>query len=69
MAVEEASFRRSIDSISCGAMFEMEETGKPSTIYKGVLSPVMEPPPRTRTTSSASGEPSVVAMLTPANLP
>ena len=36
---------------------------------KGVLSPVMEPPPRTRIFISASGEPSVVVICTPAILP
>ena len=47
----------------------MLETGNPSTIYKGELSCDNEPPPRTRILISASGEPSVVVMLTPASLP
>ena len=50
-------------------MSEMDSTGKPSTMNRGVLSPVMEPPPRTRIFISASGEPSVVVICTPAILP
>ena len=55
--------------ISVGAMSLMLDTGNPSTIYKGELSCDNEPPPRTRIFISASGEPSVVVMFTPASLP
>ena len=44
-------------------------TCTPSTIYKGELSCVMEPPPLTLILTSASGEPSAVVTCTPANLP
>ena len=38
-------------------------------MYKGELSRVIEPPPRTRITISASGLPSGIVTRTPANLP
>ena len=47
----------------------MLSTGKPSTIYRGELSCVMEPEPRTRILISASGSPSVAVTCTPAILP
>src|SRR5690606_6748589 len=69
IAVDEASFNTSIDAISAGATSEMEGTGNPSTINKGVLSPVMDPPPRTLIDISASGEPSVALICTPGSFP
>ena len=47
----------------------MSSTGKPSTMNNGSLLCVMEPPPRTRILTVASGEPSEVLTCTPANLP
>ena len=58
-----------MSSISVAGMSEIDSTGKPSTINNGVLSPVIEPPPRTRILISASGEPSVVVICTPAIFP
>src|SRR6187549_3749882 len=69
MAVDEASLSISILAISVGAMLLMLLTGKPYTIYKGELSWVTEPPPRTRITISAPGAPSTVETCTPANRP
>ena len=69
MAVEDASFSTVMSSMSDAGISEMDSTGKPSTINSGVLSPVIEPPPRTRIFISASGDPSVVVICTPAILP
>ena len=70
MAVAAASFNTSIFWMSCGEMVERPfSTCTPSTIYNGELSPVMDMPPRTRTRTSASGLPSAVVAVTPANLP
>ena len=69
MAVEKASFRTSMDWISEDGMSLMDSTGKPSTMYSGLLSWVMELPPRTRILTSASGSPSVVTTETPAIFP
>ena len=69
MAVEEASFRTVMSSMSVGGMSEILSTGKPSTINSGSLLCVIEPPPRTRIDIVASGEPSVVVICTPAILP
>ncbi len=55
--------------MSPGAISLMVETGKPSTMNKGELSWVIEPPPRTRTLISASGPPSEVVTWTPAIRP
>jgi hypothetical protein len=70
MAVADASFNTSTDAISCGDItFNASSTWIPSIIYKGELSWVMDPPPRTLITAAASGEPSVPVTCTPANLP
>src|SRR5690606_10684013 len=69
IAVDDASFNMSIVSMSLGAISEIELTGKPSTIYNGELSWVMEPPPLTLTVSSASGDPSVLDIFNPATRP
>src|SRR5690606_35664725 len=69
IAVDEASFKTSIDSISVTAISLILSTIKPSTIYNGELSWVIEPPPRTRTTISAPGAPSTVVTWTPGNRP
>ena len=55
--------------MSVGGISEILSTGKPSTINKGSLLCVIDPPPRTRIFISASGEPSVVVIWTPAILP
>ena len=55
--------------ISEEEMSLMLSTGNPSTMYRGLLSWVMEPPPRTRILISASGSPSVVTTDTPAIFP
>ena len=55
--------------MSDAGMSEMDSTGKPSTMNSGSLLWVMEPPPRTRMVISASGEPSVVVICTPAIFP
>ena len=55
--------------MSLAGISDIDSTGKPSTIRRGELSPVIEPPPRTRIFISASGEPSVVVICTPAILP
>ena len=58
-----------MDSISVAGISEILLTGKPSTMNKGVLSLVIEPPPRTLIITSASGFPSGVVIFTPASLP
>jgi hypothetical protein len=66
MAVVEASFKTSIEAISCGAITSNAfSTWTPSTMYKGELSWVIEPPPRTRMITSAPGAPSEVIACTP----
>ena len=58
-----------MSSMSVAGMSLMDSTGNPSTMNRGSLLCVMEPPPRTRIFISASGEPSVVVICTPASLP
>src|SRR5690606_14795751 len=69
MAVEDASFNTVIVSISDGDTSEILLTGKPSTIYNGLLSCDSDVPPRTRILISASGDPSVEVTCTPAKRP
>ena len=69
MAVEEASFSTVMSWMSVAGMLLMSSTGNPSTIYSGSLLCVIEPPPRTRIFTLASGEPSEVVTCTPESLP
>ena len=56
-------------SISVGGISLILLTWNPSTMNSGSLLCVIEPPPRTRILTAASGEPSVVTTLTPARRP
>src|SRR3954468_8428586 len=70
MEVVEASFNTSTEAMSCGAMTDKAfSTCTPSTMYKGELSWVIDPPPRTRITTSAPGAPSDDTTCTPASRP
>ena len=70
MAVEEASFNISMDSISLGfkSLILPSIKGKPSTTYRGSLLAVIEPLPRTRIEGEAPGLLSLNT-ATPAALP
>ena len=69
IAVAEASLSTSIDSISEDEISEILSIGNPSTMNRGLLSCVIEPPPRTRICTSASGAPSATVTCTPAIRP
>ena len=68
MAVDEASFNTSIDSIK-SAEISFNEPLTPSIRTKGSLLWLMDPPPRTRIETVASGRPSCVVTFTPDNFP
>ncbi|MNY17560.1 hypothetical protein D3C86_1508820 [compost metagenome] len=60
IAVADASFKISIDSISAGfiALLFASSNGKPSTTYSGELSCVMDPAPRITILLTSPGCPS-----------
>src|ERR1051325_4386062 len=69
IAVDDASFRTSIDSMSPGLISFRSAPMTPSTTTNGSLSPCKELPPRTRSRSSAPGCAFVVCTCNPGASP
>ena len=65
MAAAEASFNTSMRSMSLGFSIGIDSLGTPSTTYNGVLLPVMDAIPRTRTLGCSPGVPLAEATFTP----